>query len=78
MLLDEPEMTRFYLGSSPLIAPHLGLLIQTIENNTYKVVEAAGVEPASEKAYCKKTTCVSGSVVLVRPIRDQQERSGLA
>jgi hypothetical protein len=44
MLLDEPEMTRFYLGSSPLIAPHLGLLIQTIENNTYKVVEAAGVE----------------------------------
>ena len=30
-----------------------------------RLVEAAGVEPASEKAYCKKTTCVSGSLILV-------------
>jgi hypothetical protein len=40
-------------------------------------VEAAGVEPASEKVYCEKTTCVSGSVVFVRSIRHRQERSGL-
>jgi hypothetical protein len=40
------------------------------------LVEAAGVEPASEKAYCKKTTCVSGSVILVhlmrKPARERQ------
>jgi len=42
------------------------------------VVEAAGVEPASEKVPRKKTTCVSGSVVFVRPMRNRQEGSGLA
>jgi len=41
-------------------------------------VEAAGVEPASEKVYREKTTCVSGSVFFVRPIRHRQEGSGLA
>ena len=34
-----------------------------------ELVEAAGVEPASEKVYRKKTTCVPGSVVFVRPLR---------
>jgi hypothetical protein len=41
-------------------------------------VEAAGVEPASEKVYRKKTTCVSGPVVFDRLMRNRQERSGLA
>ena len=40
------------------------------------MVEAAGVEPASEKVYCKKTTCVSGSLILVllmrKPAREKR------
>ena len=43
-----------------------------------RLVEAAGVEPASEKVPRRKTTCVSGSVVFVRPIRDRQEWVGLS
>jgi len=42
------------------------------------MVEAAGVEPASEKVPRKETTCVSGSVVFVRPMRNRQEGGGLA
>ena len=42
-----------------------------------RLVEAAGVEPASEKVCREKTTCVSGSVVFVRPLRNRQERDGL-
>ena len=42
------------------------------------MVEAAGVEPASEKVYREKTTCVSGSVFFVRLMRNRQERGGLA
>jgi len=42
------------------------------------MVEAAGVEPASEKVNRKKTTCVSGSVFFVHPMRNRQEGSGLA
>jgi len=42
------------------------------------VVEAAGVEPASEKVHRKKATCVSGSLVFVRLLRSRQERGGLA
>ena len=38
-------------------------------NSIQKLVEAAGVEPASEKARHEKTTCVSGSVVFGRHIR---------
>ena len=34
-----------------------------------KVVEAAGVEPASEKVHRKETTCVSGSLVFVPFLR---------
>jgi len=41
--------------------------------NTDGVVEAAGVEPASEKVYRRKATCVSGSVVVGRPIGYRQE-----
>ena len=41
-------------------------------------MEAAGVEPASEKVPRKKTTCVSDSVVFVRPMRNRQEGGGLA
>ncbi len=37
--------------------------------NEEMVVEAAGVEPASEKVYRRKATCVSGSVVFVRLIQ---------
>jgi hypothetical protein len=33
------------------------------------LVEAAGVEPASEKVYREKTTCVSDSVFFDRSIR---------
>ena len=47
-------------------------------NRHGKLVEAAGVEPASEKVNREKTTCVSGSVVLVRLIRYRQESDGLA
>ena len=43
-----------------------------------RLVEAAGVEPASEKVPRKETTCVSGSVVFVRPMRNRQEGGGLA
>ncbi len=42
------------------------------------VVEAAGVEPASEKARHAKTTCVSGSAFFVRPPVNRQDASGLA
>jgi hypothetical protein len=42
------------------------------------MVEAAGVEPASEKAPRKKATCVSGSAVFVRPIRYRQEWTSLS
>ena len=41
------------------------------------LVEAAGVEPASEIVCREKTTCVSGSVVFVRYVRDRQERNSL-
>jgi hypothetical protein len=34
-----------------------------------ELVEAAGVEPASEKVYREKTTCVSDSVFFDRSIR---------
>jgi hypothetical protein len=42
-----------------------------------KLVEAAGVEPASEKARHAKTTCVSDSVFFVRPPLNRQDASGL-
>ena len=42
------------------------------------MVEAAGVEPASEKASRRKTTCVSGSVFFDRPIRYRQEWTSLS
>ena len=41
-------------------------------------MEAAGVEPASEKVYYEKTTCVSGSVFFIRLLRNRQERDSLA
>jgi hypothetical protein len=43
-----------------------------------ELVEAAGVEPASEKARHAKTTCVSGSAFFVRPPVNRQDASGLA
>jgi hypothetical protein len=42
------------------------------------MVEAAGVEPASEKVYRDKTTCVSDSLFFVRLMRNRQERGALA
>ena len=42
------------------------------------MVEAAGVEPASEKVYRKKTTCVSDSLVFVRLLKNRQERDSLS
>jgi hypothetical protein len=42
------------------------------------LVEAAGVEPASEKVHREKTTCVSDSLFFVRLMRNRQERGGLA
>ena len=38
-----------------------------------EMVEAAGVEPASEKVCREKTTCVSGSLFFVHPMRNQQD-----
>ena len=43
--------------------------------DTLKLVEAAGVEPASEKVYRMKATCVSGSLVFDRLIRYRQEET---
>ena len=43
-----------------------------------KLVEAAGVEPASEKVQGDKTTCVSDSLIFDRLMRNRQEGSGLA
>ena len=44
------------------------------DNKTKKMlVEAAGVEPASEKVNREKTTCVSDSVFFVHPMRNRQE-----
>jgi len=43
------------------------------EDKLPEMVEAAGVEPASEKARREKTTCVSGSVVSAAGWRNQQE-----
>ncbi len=34
----------------PLLAPYAHRVLDIAENNRYKMVEAAGVEPASEKA----------------------------
>jgi len=51
---------------------------QSLNASRRPLVEAAGVEPASEKVNREKTTCVSGSVVLVRLMRYRQERGGLA
>jgi hypothetical protein len=49
--------------------------MEVIDYNTNRVVEAAGVEPASEKVYREKTTCVSGPVVFDRFIRSRQEEA---
>ena len=49
-----------------------------LNQNQLDVVEAAGVEPASEKVHREKTTCVSGSVFFDRPMRNRQEGDGLA
>jgi len=46
--------------------------------NKIILVEAAGVEPASEKVNREKTTCVSDSVFFVHPMRNRQEGDGLA
>jgi len=42
------------------------------------VVEAAGAEPASEKARHEKTTCVSGSLFVGRRVENRQESGDLA
>ena len=42
------------------------------------LVEAAGVEPASEKARREKTTCVSDSVFFGHRLRNRQERQRLS
>ena len=42
------------------------------------MVEAAGVEPASEKARNEETTCVSGSVVFGRRLRTGKSGGSLA
>ena len=47
-------------------------------NKINRKMEAAGVEPASEKVNRKETTCVSGSVFFDRPMRNRQEGGGLA
>ena len=41
------------------------------------LVEAAGVEPASEKVNRETTTCVSDSIFFVHPMRNRQEGDGL-
>ena len=49
-----------------------------LDFHTEILVEAAGVEPASEKARREEPTCVSGSVVVGRRRKSRQERGGLA
>ena len=41
------------------------------------MVEAAGVEPASEKARSAVTTCVSDSLFFDQPLENQQDATGL-
>jgi hypothetical protein len=48
------SMTQFYLGFSPLIAPHDAVCLKVADNHKQIMVEAAGVEPASEKARREK------------------------
>ena len=43
----------------------------------FEMVEAAGIEPASEKARSEKTTCVSDSVVSSIPLRTGKKENGL-
>ena len=52
--------------------------VYSIEKRTVGLVEAAGVEPASEKVHRDKTTCVSDSVFFDHPMRNRQEGDGLA
>ena len=47
-------------------------------HNKMELVEAAGVEPASEKVHRDKATCVSGSLFFDRLMRNRQEGNGLA
>jgi len=66
------------LLSSTSSSRNLCLELRFLETGLCNMVEAAGVEPASEKVYREKTTCVSGSLVFVRLLRNRQEGSGLA
>ena len=45
------------------------LAVKVVVEGVPRMVEAAGVEPASEKVRREKTTCVSDSVIVVRRIR---------
>ena len=48
-----------------------------IDCYTNKVVEAAGVEPASEKARHEKPTCVAASVIFGRRLRNGKNNANL-
>ena len=62
MLLDKPKHGVMIADLQPLIGPSRRHLQQVIENKVEKLVEAAGVEPASEKVRNEKPTCVADSI----------------
>ena len=73
MLLDEPKHPSFYPDSSPLLAPHADILGKLTENKGDIVVEAAGVEPASEKARNEENYVRSTIQQLQLPPQNRQE-----
>ena len=60
-----------------MLAQSRAIVFEVHKNKEGILVEAAGVEPASEKARHAKTTCVSGSAFFVRPPLNRQDASGL-
>ena len=58
---DDSEMSELVSGETPGYG-----VIRAGNDNLFRLVEAAGVEPASEKARHAKPTCVSGSGISMR------------
>ena len=59
------------------VSPKPSQKLVSAGNKRIKLVEAAGVEPASEKARHAVTTCVSDSVIVGCPRLNQQDTSNL-
>jgi len=73
-VLDRHKPTAAWQPGSPDTVTLARFLERNNVSGFHEVlVEAAGVEPASEKVWREKTTCVSGSVVFDRCIGYRQE-----